>query len=50
MSGYTPIALPLTPKRSTFLPHLFGPYGFTIVDRGDRLPARVSEIYRRLTR
>jgi nitric oxide reductase activation protein len=40
----------LTLEALDYLPHLFGTYGFTIVDRIDRLPAHVAEIYRRLTR
>ena len=33
-----------------YLPHMYGPANFTLVDRVEKLPFNVSDIYRRLTR
>ena len=32
-----------------YLQHMYGPVNFTIVDQVDKLPYKVSEIYRRIT-
>ncbi|MEA3412216.1 MAG: hypothetical protein U9R74_11855 [Pseudomonadota bacterium] len=48
-AGVHPYCVTIDTEALDYLPHLFGPSGFSIVDRIDRLPARVSEIYRRLT-
>jgi nitric oxide reductase NorD protein len=32
-----------------YLPHIFGPGGFALVEKVGKLPYRVSDIYRRIT-
>jgi nitric oxide reductase NorD protein len=47
--GIHPFCITVDDAAQAYLPHLFGPAGWTLVDKVGRLPYRVSDIYRRLT-
>jgi nitric oxide reductase NorD protein len=39
----------LEARAQAYLPHLFGPSSYTLVEKVSKLPYRVSDIYRRIT-
>jgi len=47
--GVYPFCITLDEEALDYLPHMYGPVSFVIVNRVDKLPFKVSEIYRRLT-
>jgi nitric oxide reductase NorD protein len=47
--GIHPYCITLDEKARDYLPHLYGPAAFTVVDEVRHLPLKVSDIYRRLT-
>ena len=49
-AGVHPFCITLDPSGRDYLPAIFGPGHFTIVDRVDELPRRLPEIYLRLSR
>ena len=49
-SGIHPFCITIDRQAAGYLPHLYGAANYTIVDRVEQLPFKVSDIYRRLTR
>ncbi len=49
-AGIHPFCITLDPSGAEYLPSIFGPGHYTIVDRVDELPRRLPEIYLRLRR
>jgi nitric oxide reductase NorD protein len=47
--GVHPFCITIDDQAQAYLPHVFGPAGYVLVEKVDRLPLRVSEIYRRMT-
>ena len=47
--GVHPFCITIDDEGMDYLPHMFGPSGFTVVNRVERLPFKLSDIYRRLT-
>jgi len=48
--GIHPYCITIDNRAREYLPHMYGPVNFTLVDRVEKLPFNVSDIYRRLTR
>ncbi len=48
-SGIKPFCITIDREARDYLPHLYGPVNWTLVDEVARLPLKVAEIYRRLT-
>lgn len=48
-SGIRPFCITIDHEARDYLPHLYGPVNWTLVDNVERLPLKVAEIYRRLT-
>lgn len=49
-AGVHPFCITLDPRGGEYLPAIFGPGHYTVLDRMDDLPARLPEIYLRLRR
>lgn len=49
-AGVHPFCITIDREGQDYLPHMYGPVNYVIVDSVEKLPYRVSEIYRRLTR
>ena len=49
-AGVHPFCITLDPRGGQYLPSIFGPGHYTVLDRVDELPARLPEIYLRLRR
>jgi nitric oxide reductase NorD protein len=49
-SGVHPFCVTIDTEALGYLPHMYGPASFTVVSQVERLPFRVSDIYRRITR
>jgi nitric oxide reductase NorD protein len=47
--GIHPYCITIDREAKDYLPHLYGPAGYTVVDEVSQLPYKVSDIYRRLT-
>lgn len=47
--GIHPYCITIDKEARDYLPHLYGPAGYTVVDEVSALPFKVSDIYRRLT-
>ena len=47
--GIRPFCVTIDREGADYLPHLFGPAGFTVLRRPDELPARLPELYAQLT-
>ena len=47
--GVHPFCITIDREGQDYLPHMYGPIAYTIVDAVEKLPYKVSEIYRRLT-
>ncbi len=47
--GIHPYCITIDEQARDYLPHLYGPAAFTVVDEVRALPLKVSDIYRRLT-
>ncbi|MDH4249397.1 MAG: VWA domain-containing protein [Deltaproteobacteria bacterium] len=47
--GITPFCLTLDPRADPYAAHIFGPKGYTIVDRVERLPERLPMLFVKLT-
>jgi len=48
-SGIRPFCITIDHEAREYLPHLYGPVNWTLVDNVEQLPLKVGEIYRRLT-
>ncbi|MCW8826075.1 MAG: VWA domain-containing protein, partial [Gammaproteobacteria bacterium] len=48
-SGIHPYCITIDETAQEYLPHLYGPAAYTVIDDVARLPFKVSDIYRRLT-
>jgi len=48
-SGIKPFCITIDHEARDYLPHLYGPVNWTLVDEVARLPLKVADIYRRLT-
>ncbi len=48
-SGIHPYCITIDEEARDYLPHMYGPAAFTVVDEVHQLPLKVSDIYRRLT-
>ncbi len=48
--GVHPFCITVDPRGQDYLEEMYGEVGFMVIDRVDRLPARLPLIYRRLTR
>jgi nitric oxide reductase NorD protein len=48
-SGVRPFCITIDHEARDYLPHLYGPVNWTLVDDVKRLPLKVADIYRRLT-
>jgi len=48
-SGVKPFCITIDREARDYLPHLYGPVNWTLVDEVARLPLKVADIYRRLT-
>lgn len=47
--GIRPFCITIDQEARDYLPRLYGPAGWTVVDQVEQLPLKVAEIYRRLT-
>jgi len=47
--GVHPFCITIDDAAQDYLPHIFGPAGYTLVEHVAKLPYRVSDIYRRIT-
>lgn len=47
--GIHPYCITIDDEAMDYLPHMYGPVGFTVVDNVDKLPLKLSDIYRRVT-
>ncbi len=47
--GIHPFCITIDDEAMDYLQHMYGPVNFTIVDQVDKLPYKVSDIYRRIT-
>ena len=47
--GIYPFCITIDKEGREYLPHMYGAVNYTIVDEVERLPCKVSDIYRRLT-
>ena len=47
--GIHPYCITIDDEAMAYLPHMYGAANFAVVDRIDRLPHKVSDIYRRIT-
>ncbi|MGE5152546.1 MAG: nitric oxide reductase activation protein NorD [Bdellovibrio bacteriovorus] len=47
--GVHPFCITIDDQAQDYLPHLFGPASYTLVEKVAKLPYRVSDIYRRIT-
>lgn len=47
--GVHPFCITIDKEGGDYLPYMYGPANYTVIDRVDRLPLRVADIYRRLT-
>lgn len=47
--GIHPFCITIDEEAVEYLQHMYGPVNFTIVDQVDKLPYKVSDIYRRIT-
>ena len=48
--GIHPFCITIDEEAMDYLQHMYGPVNFTIVDEVDKLPYKVSDIYRRITK
>ncbi len=48
-TGIKPFCITIDHEARDYLPHLYGPVNWTLVDNVERLPLKVADIYRRLT-
>lgn len=48
-AGIKPFCITIDHEARDYLPHLYGPVNWTLVDNVERLPLKVADIYRRLT-
>ena len=48
-AGVHPFCITIDSEARSYLPHMYGAVNYTVVDDVRRLPAKVSDIYRRLT-
>lgn len=48
-SGIHPFCITIDREGADYLPHMYGPAGFTVVQQVAQLPQKVAEIYRKLT-
>lgn len=49
-AGIHPFCITIDRSAMDYLPHMYGAVNYTVVEDVRKLPARVSDIYRRLTR
>lgn len=47
--GIHPFCITIDDEAMDYLPHMYGPVGFALVDHVEKLPLKVSEIYRKIT-
>jgi nitric oxide reductase NorD protein len=47
--GVHPFCIAIDEQAQGYLPHMFGPASYTLVEDVAKLPYRVSDIYRRIT-
>ncbi len=47
--GIHPFCITIDDEAQDYLPHMYGPVSFTVVSQVEKLPFRVSDIYRRIT-
>jgi nitric oxide reductase NorD protein len=47
--GLRPFCVTIDCEGEAYLPHLFGPAGFTIIRKPEELPARLPRLYAQLT-
>jgi nitric oxide reductase NorD protein len=47
--GVHPYCITIDKEAKDYLPHMYGPAAFTVIDEVYKLPLKVSDIYRRLT-
>ncbi len=48
-NGIHPFCITIDKEGQEYLPHMYGPAGYTVVDVVDKLPLKVADIYRKLT-
>lgn len=48
-TGIKPFCITIDHEARDYLPHLYGPVNWTLVDNVEKLPLKVADIYRRLT-
>lgn len=48
-AGIKPFCITIDHEARDYLPHLYGPVNWTLVDNVEKLPLKVADIYRRLT-
>jgi nitric oxide reductase NorD protein len=48
-SGIHPFCITIDTEAQEYLPHMYGPVNYTVVDDVKQLPLKVADIYRRLT-
>jgi nitric oxide reductase NorD protein len=47
--GIHPYCITIDKEAKDYLPHMYGPAAFTVIDEVHKLPLKVSDIYRQLT-
>jgi len=48
-SGIHPYCITIDKEARDYLPHMYGPAAYTLIDEAGKLPLKVSDIYRRVT-
>ena len=48
-AGIHPYCITIDEQARDYLPHLYGPAAYTVIDEVRMLPLKISDIYRRLT-
>ncbi len=48
-TGISPFCITIDSEAGEYLPHMYGPASFVVVDEIQKLPLKVADIYRRLT-
>jgi hypothetical protein len=47
--GIHPFCITIDDEVQAYVPHMFGPAGYAVVDNVAKLPCRVSDVHRRIT-
>ena len=48
-AGIHPFCITIDREGQEYLPHMYGPVNYTVIDEVRKLPLKVADIYRKLT-